>query len=603
VQREAFLLSARRDAANEQADAAENRFVHFTAALTLFAVAVFLFGYSLTPQGQRRRNLFVRVAAGFVVAGGIWALVHVLAGSPQPPEAAAVAYADGQVALNGNDYVTADKAFSRAVDLRDKFVDAWVGLSAAKSSEGFPAGTAAVSDSEGTQITSVSALKTAIHADQRAIDSGSQSPVTRFGFGADLLYLGLLTHNDGQVAQSRSLSADAANRFEDQLKTGRHPGTLLLNASFNAAEADLVLGSADARLEYRRAEQRMLDLTKEITLEFPVGEAITDLSIVAQTRPKLAAQAEALKAEVVAAANRSNYWFYTPNGKRCCSRSASRDVATGNDIAQLTKVQITPDPGHAQFTIASARGLNLDNDLVGAQWEYKDPVNGNWEVLPDISGTLASGSTAGNLSRNSDGSYTSLNPSFLNQTAPHTCLPSGQYRVSVYVNGKLAGQSAGTNESWGDVRATGFRGIDAMFCRPAGWHGVSVGSGADLFTDNGTNAAVIFVLPKKALGGLSVADAMRKIVTSFASGSGGMFSNLKPAEGDRGSLFMNFSNSRDQLWGYDPGGGKTGALYSGAGVSSNGELYVGLVYGTDVQGNDQALAQRVFNTLLSYSQL
>jgi hypothetical protein len=51
---QADYLTALRDAANQEADDAEGQFVHYAAALTMLAVAVFLFGYSLTPQGRLR---------------------------------------------------------------------------------------------------------------------------------------------------------------------------------------------------------------------------------------------------------------------------------------------------------------------------------------------------------------------------------------------------------------------------------------------------------------------------------------------------------------------------------------------------------------------
>ena len=69
-----------REAANQQADAAEGRFAHLAAALTMLVVAVFLFGYSLAPQGRERRALFSSVATAFALAGIGWAIFHGLRG-------------------------------------------------------------------------------------------------------------------------------------------------------------------------------------------------------------------------------------------------------------------------------------------------------------------------------------------------------------------------------------------------------------------------------------------------------------------------------------------------------------------------------------------
>jgi len=589
AQRESYFLSARRDAANEQADAAESQFVHLAAALTMFAVAVFLFGYSLTPQGRRRRWLFSGVASGFAVVGAVWAMFHVVGGTPMPPQAAASAYADGEVALNDNDYVSADQDLSRAVKLRPKFVDAWSDLALAKYSEGTPQ---PYVNNEQTQIAGVPALKAALHADQEAIDNGSESPNVRFDLGSNLLYLGLLTHNDDLVRQSRGVSVDADKRFADQLRSGRHPGSFLLYSDFDTAEADLVDGSGLAGGEYRAAEQRMLRLRAELSVESVVADALTDLNLIAQTRPRLAGRAGAIEDQILGVASRSDYenWFTTPGGYS----------QSGNDVAQLSGVQIQPDPSHMQFTISGATNFRPNNDLMSVQWEYKDPVNGNWEVLPDISGPVAPGNL-NSLTSQGNNAYISNNPSFISQSSPHTCLPPGQYRAAIYVNGRLAGQSPPTSSTWGPAQGTGFRGIDAAFCKPSGWQGVTVGSNTDLFTSSdGTSGAAILTIPQSALGNGSIADLMRQVVSGFAGVSGSPAHGAKPIQGDRSSYFMNFPDARQQLWGYTVGS-KVGVLFSAVGASQDHELYVGLVYGSDTQANTDRLVTRLGNLLLSFS--
>ena len=116
----AYELTALRDASNQEADDAEAQFVHYAAALTMLAVAVFLFGYSLTPQGRTRRRLYSRVASGFVVVAGLWALFQALSPVSHPPDAAARAFANAEVDYGVGDYPAAIKEFNRTLKLRPR---------------------------------------------------------------------------------------------------------------------------------------------------------------------------------------------------------------------------------------------------------------------------------------------------------------------------------------------------------------------------------------------------------------------------------------------------------------------------------------------------
>ena len=134
----AYRLTALRDAANEQADDAEGKFVNFAAALTALAVAVFLFGYSLTPQGHARRILYSRVAVAFVVVAGAWALYQVLTPLTKPPDAAATDFANAEVAAGSLNDQTAITDFNRALALRPRFVDAYVNRAGVEYDSGVP---------------------------------------------------------------------------------------------------------------------------------------------------------------------------------------------------------------------------------------------------------------------------------------------------------------------------------------------------------------------------------------------------------------------------------------------------------------------------------
>ena len=104
----------------------------------MLAVAVFLFGYLLTPQGQSRRRLYSRVAVVFVAVAGVWALYQVATPVSNPPNAAATAFANGSVAAGDLNDRTAISDFSRALKLRPRFVDAYIQRRQVEYAAGIP---------------------------------------------------------------------------------------------------------------------------------------------------------------------------------------------------------------------------------------------------------------------------------------------------------------------------------------------------------------------------------------------------------------------------------------------------------------------------------
>jgi hypothetical protein len=297
AQWEGYRLLGLREAANQQADAAEGRFAHLAAALTMLVVAVFLFGYSLTPQGRERRVLFSGVATGFALVGLAWAIFHGLRGTERPPASAAVAFADGEVALHERDYGSAVSHLKRAIADWPHAVTAYADLGQAQfiKNEGELSGV--------ESLPRRSSLEAAIADDSKAMENGSESPTVAADKGGSLLFLGLLMHDDGQVREARALSADAAERFEEQRKEGRHPGRYLVTTRYTVAEADLALGSPRAAGEYCEAIRTMLALAKEVPMdEMIVPAAHIDLRAIVHAHPGLKAVAAQIAGQVDRAA-------------------------------------------------------------------------------------------------------------------------------------------------------------------------------------------------------------------------------------------------------------------------------------------------------------
>jgi hypothetical protein len=152
-------------------------------------------------------------------------------------------------------------------------------------------------------------LQAAIADDSKAMENGSESPTVAADKGGSLLFLGLLTHDGGQIREARALSADAAERFEEQREEGRHPGRYLVTSRYTVAEADLALGSPRAKSEYCEAIRTMLALAKEVPVDgMIVPAAHIDLRAIVHAHPGLKAIAAPIGGQVDrAAAGKESY--------------------------------------------------------------------------------------------------------------------------------------------------------------------------------------------------------------------------------------------------------------------------------------------------------
>jgi hypothetical protein len=127
AQRESIRLAALQDAANEESGAWQSRVARYTAILTIFAVALYLLGSSLTLR--QIRSAFLVVGVSLLVTGMVWAGATAAHPPRRAPDRAADEYADGYVAwytgIDSSDYRRAAQHFSRAIELRPTFARAY----------------------------------------------------------------------------------------------------------------------------------------------------------------------------------------------------------------------------------------------------------------------------------------------------------------------------------------------------------------------------------------------------------------------------------------------------------------------------------------------
>ena len=584
----AYRLSALREAANQQADDAEAKFVHYAAALTMLAVAVFLLGYSLTPQGQSRRHLYSRVAVVFVAVAGVWALYQVLTPVAKPPDAAATAFANGSVAAGDLNDQAAIGDYNRALALSPRFVDAYIQRAQVQYDAGIPhVGIGAVAlptTAGGMTVPSRAAIDKATADLEKAHDAGSNSGTLFANLAADLTYRGLLENNNSDLAQSHGYGEQALQKLKDQ----ENAASLLAVTYFILAEDDLAQGGREADQEYRAAEAQLRNPGADP--EFTVAGALTDLSLMETERPRLTPKVDALKEQIVA----QGETYYTAKGKPYETTPGGYLPSRGyaSRIVRLGGVKAEPDPGHALYVISQPGSFDPVRDLLSAQWEYQDPLHGEWAVLPQISGPVSPG---GLLSLNPG--YASDNPSYVSRSTPATCLPPGHYRVQLFVNGHLAG-TATASSNWSGLYAVKFSEVDGAMCVPVGWRPFpSLGAGADGYAapDNSAGAFILSI-PEPAAASIagdqpSLANVMKATVNGFSSGASSLLPGLTSAGKTTGTpFFMSSANGQQQDWVY-----KDGYVYSGVGTAANGQIYIGIAW---AHSNNQA-----YNLFLSLSPL
>jgi hypothetical protein len=191
-------------------------------------------------------------------------------------------------------------------------------------------------------------------------------------------------------------------------------------------------------------------------------------------------------------------------------------------------------------------------------------------VIPEVSTTGATQTdTAGRLFHLS--SYTAA-------VTPPDCLPPGSYRVELFVNGRLAAQGQG-NADFGEFDAFMARDLTMAFCRPSDWERREdrmAGLIDGYQSPDGTFGAYVarYNLPGSLRNIDDVTSQMEDLtVTAFADWFPGEPA-YDEASGTTDSYFMGLTSSAWR-W-YDYAGG---SVRVGAGVTADGAVLVGMVYG------------------------
>jgi hypothetical protein len=471
--RPSYLLQAEGLLASQRAENEEKQFTRFGVSLTLFATAVFLFGFALSPYGRTHRHLYSTGAMLLVIGSSLWAVYAWASGPSSPAAAAATAYAQARVDYDKGDQADvrqAERLFTCAIDRDPEFAPAYTGRALVENSITQPHDP---TDSTNTELVSSAATHQAQADLTRARALGAEDPTLPLIAGTDVFEDGLRAGHRAALVEGLRMERDAlekltGTRHESRLvavsrdatttekggrDAARERASALLGTStviaLNIAEGELALGNrAGSRAAYRSAVALAnAEVAKAgASANGYVSGALTDLNDLQLHLPSPTLQRE-IRYEKGYLARQFDLGF--------------KDIAPHDGHGLRLGPALTVLPALARFSIAKLG--SADPYDVDAQWYYRPSKTAAWSAFPYLGGQqyplIPNG--RGYFADEAYWPHVSLNK---------VCLPSGVYKVEVFVDGHLAASRSAT------VRVVRTRPVDledmsVSLCLPVRRHG------------------------------------------------------------------------------------------------------------------------------------
>jgi tetratricopeptide (TPR) repeat protein len=594
-QKESDRLFALQDANNQLRGDWQGRAGLLSVTLTLFAVAIYLFGLSLTLQAAIRRWL-VGLGLLLVAVGGVSLIALQFLSPSAPPEAAADAYADGVYALNtfytqpGNAGLEeADKSFTKAVQLRPRFAQAYLQRSLVRFLLGSPQRNEAF-----VSITTADALAAQGADIQKAYDLGLRDKGVLNDLAANRLLQAIGGNHSDFYGQ-------AITYLNAALKLDPNDPLLYYNKGL-AYAGQGNMGSASQTYQDAVAHTLYTDVAKKTKRndasaeESYVGTAITNLDQLT--------------------ARRSDLGDLVKQEKELIVNGVGRNQAAPGATEPVSNVTLNVFPGELQW-VGNIDNFDPSKDNVSTQWYYQDPQKLGWSVLSSISGVNAP--SFDNNGSNQQNLYYLL-VKYLR--ASGQCLQPGTYKVEIYINGHLSGTGSadGTQPM---LEAERMPDLAYSFCHPMGWkqdqNNFLRGFSNGFTSADGTQGAYFFRLQNPEFTGtdhVAEAKSFRDEIFSLS-----LFSSTLPTGAGTPSVYCGTAGMLP--WGgitvdanCDRSGGTalehTGAneqwyeytggfLHVGTEVSDDGAVVLVYTYAPDSawMGSNEPLPDVIFDSIIS----
>jgi hypothetical protein len=459
-QRDYWRLWALQDGTNEEYAAWKRHEVSYTTALTLFAVALYLFGLSVALR--LRVTLYLAGLATVLVATGAVLAERTAATPPAPTsEHAADAYADGMVAF---DLAKDPAAYRQAWQFFDQAVKARPGFAQAYSDRGDAAFQAASPQVMGEPaITTPAAARAAADDHETAYTLGLRTAGLLWNLGYEKFHVAL---NAATYADAQRLLAESIRFTNEGIAADPSEPTLRFNlgvaevAAGHPHEAgDAFRAGVAATLAWAGHNWRY---TRSAQNEF-VGGALTDLNRLLyarvltsspRAREMLALNVRESKEYIVGSVSGRSAWPAVPS-----------DAGSG---APSVSTFVEPLPAGLRW-YASLPDFHRGHDTLSVQWYYQDPNRLGWSVLTDVSQLNTRGLFRSARADRKGYLYSEVR--YLGNTTPPRCVQAGEYWVELYVNGQLvnSGPPAPQKVDPLATQAAVWRDLNAAACIPQDW--------------------------------------------------------------------------------------------------------------------------------------
>jgi hypothetical protein len=476
---EAILSSDRAfaiwDAHNQLSTAYQGQMSRYLWCLTLFAIALYLFGLCMGIEGFVATRVLSATAALLALFGVLATLLVLSAPAvaaargiprnvpPQPHECADVIrsyegasrdpaylaaerYACGlqleRLASRPSDYLAAASQFELALEYRPGFALAEFEQAASLERASSPQGSA---DFESLPGPDSNQLSRRVDEERRAVEElraqHFDNPRLSANLGFDLFLRGVLTSNRGDIDQAARLideSIASYGRYADAEGWDLMNQALLSAARGRLAEATARYAALAAnRNQITTPEMALGGMTD---LEFLSGQCSKVLD--AATCSQLTAQVPQWKAQIAVAVGDWELPATVPG-------------SPGNANVRVQYAQVTP--GGAAW-IARALPHRAGEKLL-AIWYQLNPTWNVWVALPQLQEFPAQ------LDR--DGFAVSAVPALVGSDFG-SCLDAGRYRVEFYLQGRPAGVWTGSNPLANFAPNFDPR-LNLAVCSPPGW--------------------------------------------------------------------------------------------------------------------------------------
>ena len=257
---------------------------------------------------------------------------------------------------------------------------------------------------------------------------------------------------------------------------------------------------------------------------------------------------------------------------------------------------MTPSPSSIEWLAGAVENLDVEKDRVYTVWYHEDPTTGAWAADPSVTGEAQEEEIAVTAEGENF-----IRRSYLAATNPPTCMPEGNWRAEIYVNGRFAGGGKSATQ-FPDLEAAQARDLAMATCIPPDWE-LSENQAPGLVrgwtNKEGTEGAYLWVINEGILDTGNQSENRAKEVLDAVLPAFEFTLPSPPRQGEtNASPFMGLAGETVKTYQLEKGGG----MLAGIGFTEDGETVVGYAFGDFDDNEDFYVGEAVDRVFESFSQ-